>query len=134
MKNQNQSKPAKKTILLIDDEHDWLAAMMDALGKEPYRLVVAESGESALRKLKEVQPDLILSDVRMPVMNGFDLYEKVRSDPHLKSIPYVFMSSIDDYDAVHVAKQLGADDYVTKPFDDEDARTIIHNLLTRFTK
>lgn len=108
--------------------------MSEALRKEPYRLVIADSGESALKKLKEIKPDLILSDVRMPVMNGFDLYERVRRDPKLKLIPYVFMSSIDDYDAIHVAKELGADDYVTKPFDDEDAKHIVSNLLIRFSK
>lgn len=128
------AKAVKKTVLLIDDERDWLSAMADALGKEQFKLVTADSGESALARLKDLRPDLILSDVRMPIMNGFDLYEKVRSDPKLKAIPYVFMSSIDDYDAIHVAKELGADDYVTKPFDDEDARNILQNLLARFSK
>lgn len=134
MKSPKKKKSEGKTVLLVDDEPDWLSAMSDALGKEPYRLVIADSGESALKKLKEIKPDLILSDVRMPVMNGFDLYELVRSDPKLKLIPYVFMSSIDDYDAIHVAKELGADDYVTKPFDDEDAKNIVSNLLIRFSK
>jgi len=134
LKSPKKKKSEGKTVLLVDDEPDWLSAMSDALGKEPYRLVIADSGESALKKLKEIKPDLILSDVRMPVMNGFDLYELVRSDPKLKLIPYVFMSSIDDYDAIHVAKELGADDYVTKPFDDEDAKNIVSNLLIRFSK
>ncbi|MGA2623242.1 MAG: response regulator [Bacteroidota bacterium] len=134
MKSPKKTKSESKTVLLIDDERDWLSSMSEALRKEPYRLVIADSGESALKKLKEIKPDLILSDVRMPVMNGFDLYERVRRDPKLKLIPYVFMSSIDDYDAIHVAKELGADDYVTKPFDDEDAKNIVSNLLTRFSK
>lgn len=134
MKSPKKTKSESKTVLLIDDERDWLSSMSEALRKEPYRLVIADSGESALKKLKEIKPDLILSDVRMPVMNGFDLYERVRRDPKLKLIPYVFMSSIDDYDAIHVAKELGADDYVTKPFDDEDAKHIVSNLLIRFSK
>jgi CheY-like chemotaxis protein len=134
LKSPKKTKSESKTVLLIDDERDWLSSMSEALRKEPYRLVIADSGESALKKLKEIKPDLILSDVRMPVMNGFDLYERVRRDPKLKLIPYVFMSSIDDYDAIHVAKELGADDYVTKPFDDEDAKNIVSNLLTRFSK
>lgn len=134
MKSPKKKKSEGKTVLLVDDERDWLSSMLDALGKEPYKLVIAESGESALKKLKSIKPDLILSNVRMPVMNGFDLYEQVRRDPKLKLIPYVFMLSIDDYDAMHVAKELGADDYVTKPFDDEDAKNIVSNLLTRFSK
>ncbi len=134
LKKQGNVTSKNKTILLIDDEMEWLQAIADALREEPYKLITADSGETALKKLREMKPDLILSDVRMPVMNGFELFEKVRSDPQLKQVPYVFMSSIDDYDAIHVAKQLGADDYVTKPFDTQDAKTIVENLLTRFQK
>ena len=122
----------KKTILLIDDETDWLTAMSGALEGQSYKLILADSGESALIKLNESKPDLILADVRMPVMNGFELFEKVRSNPKLKAIPYVFMSSIDDYDAIHVAKQLGADDYVTKPFDSQDAKDVVEKLMKQF--
>ena len=67
----------------------------------------------------------------MPVMNGFDLFERVRSEPKLKNIPYIFMSSIDDYDAKRVAKELGADDYVTKPYNTEDVKLIMSNLVNR---
>jgi YesN/AraC family two-component response regulator len=94
--------------------------------------MTASSGESALRKMHRQKPDLILSDVRMPVLNGFDLFEKVKSDPHLRSIPYVFMSSIDDFDAMRTARELGADDYFEKPFDAEGVRTIVLDLLIRF--
>lgn len=134
MKTEKNSTLKRKTVLLIDDEPEWLSVISDALEKQPFRLITANSGESALKKLKELRPDLILSDVRMPVMNGFDLYEKIRSNPKLKRIPYVFMSSIDDFDAIHVAKQLGADDYVTKPFDSEGAKIVVLSLLNRFSK
>ena len=122
----------KKTILLIDDETDWLTAMSNALEGQSYKLMLADSGESALEKMSKLKPDLILADVRMPIMNGFELFEKVRSNPKLKSIPYVFMSSIEDYDAIHVAKQLGADDYVTKPFDSQDAKDVVEKLMKQF--
>jgi len=134
VKTEKNSTLKRKTVLLIDDEPEWLSVISDALEKQPFRLITANSGESALKKLKELRPDLILSDVRMPVMNGFDLYEKIRSNPKLKRIPYVFMSSIDDFDAIHVAKQLGADDYVTKPFDSEGAKIVVLSLLNRFSK
>lgn len=134
MKTEKDSTLKRKTVLLIDDEPEWLSVISDALQQQPFRLVTASSGESALEKLKKLHPDLILSDVRMPIMNGFDLYERIRSNPKLKGIPYVFMSSIDDFDAIHFAKQLGADDYVTKPFDTEGARTVVLDLLNRFSK
>ena len=124
-----------KTILLVDDEKPWLDIMSHVLKEKSFKVMTAESGIEALKKLASTRkPDLILSDVRMPDMNGFDLYEHVRALPQNQAIPYVFMSSFDDYDAVHVAKQLGADGYVTKPFDIDDAKTTINQLLTKFIK
>ena len=128
-----QGKSGKhETVMLIDDETPWLDVMSMALEDESYNVITADSGEAALKQLHSKTPDLILSDVRMPVMNGFDLFEKVRSDSHLKKVPFVFMSSLDDYDAKRVAKEIGADDYVTKPFDTNEAKTIVLDLLTRF--
>src|SRR5262249_18435802 len=97
-----------------------------------YSVITATSGEVALKKLEHSHPDLILSDVRMPILNGFDLFEKVRAIPKLRGIPYVFMSSLDDYDAKKTARELGADDYLEKPFDAEGVKTIVLNLLLRF--
>jgi CheY-like chemotaxis protein len=129
-----RGKTAKKsqTVMLIDDETVWLDLIQQVLAGESYNVITASSGEAALKKLHRIRPDLILSDVRMPVLNGFDLYEKVRSDPKLRSIPYVFMSSIDDFDAMRTARELGADDYFEKPFDAEGVKDIVLNLLVRF--
>ena len=124
----------KRTVLLVDDETPYLDVLSTALKSEPFKVITANSGEAALKKMHHKKPDLILSDVRMPIMNGFDLFEKVRSDPKLKRVPYVFMSSLDDYDARRVAKELGADDYVTKPLDTDDAKRTILELLVRFKK
>lgn len=128
-------RPTKsKTILLIDDEAQWLDLIRDLLSTESLNVITASSGESALKKLQRKKPDLIVSDVRMPILNGFDLFEKVRSNPKLKSVPYVFMSSIDDYDARRTARELGADDYLEKPFDAEGIKTAVLNLLIKFKK
>ena len=121
-----------QTVMLIDDETLWLDLIQEALADEDYRVITASSGEAALKKLQRKKPDLILSDVRMPDVNGFDLFEKVRSNPKLKSVPYVFMSSIDDYDARRTARKLGADDYLEKPFDAEGIKSIVLDLLLRF--
>lgn len=121
-----------KTVLLIDDETQWLDPIREALADESYNVITANSGESALKKLQRKKPDLIVSDVRMPVLNGFDLFEKVKSNPKLQKIPYVFMSSIDDFDARKTARELGADDYMEKPFDAEGIKHAVLNLLVRF--
>jgi DNA-binding response OmpR family regulator len=130
----SRGKPHRKsgTVLLIDDEAQWLDLICEALSNESYSIITATSGEVALKKLETSKPDLILSDVRMPILNGFDLFEKVRSIPKLRGIPYVFMSSLDDYDAKKIARDLGADDYFEKPFDAEGVKTIVLNLLLRF--
>ena len=121
-----------RTVLLIDDEVPWLEAMSLAMQKDSYKIITAESGEAAIKTLQQKKPDIILSDVRMPVMNGFDLFEQVRRIPKLKDVPFIFMSSLDDYDARKTAKELGADDYVEKPYDTEDVKHIVLDLLTRF--
>ena len=121
-----------KTVLLIDDEVQWLDLIREALADESYNVITASSGESALKKLQRKKPDLIVSDVRMPELNGFDLFEKVKSNPKLQKIPYVFMSSIDDFDARKTARELGADDYLEKPFDTEGIKIAVLDLLMRF--
>jgi CheY-like chemotaxis protein len=129
-----KKSPAKrKTILFVDDESLWLDAVSNAVNAGQVRVMTAGGAEEALEKMRRNKPDLILSDVRMPVMNGFDLFEKVKSIPELQSVPYVFMSSLDDFDARKTAKDIGADDYVEKPFDLGQVRSIIADLLLRFS-
>jgi len=127
-----RAKGKAKTVLFIDDETPWLNMIKTAVENASFDVMTADSGEAALRKIKRKKPDLILSDVRMPAMNGFDLFEKIRSDPRYRNVPYVFMSSIDDFDARRTAKEIGADDYVEKPIDTEQVESIVLKLLTRF--
>jgi len=122
-------KPRAQTILLVDDEPLWLDAMRMVLKDEGYRTITVTSGEEALLKLQRQKPDLIMTDVRMPVMNGFDLYQKIREIPKLARVPIVFMSSIDDYYAKRTAKELGAQGYITKPSFSEDLRKSVRSFL-----
>lgn len=125
-------KKKHQTLFLIDDEDIWLETMQTVLNGETYNVITADSGIKALDKLAKVKPDLILSDVRMPVMNGFELFNKIKNNPKLKTIPFVFMSSLDDYDARRVAKSLGATDYITKPFDTEEIKRVVLDLLQKY--
>jgi response regulator RpfG family c-di-GMP phosphodiesterase len=120
------------TVLFVDDEAQWLEAVKMAVRDKKFKIITADSGEAALAKLRRSTPDLILSDVRMPDMNGFDLFEKVKLNPKLRAIPYVFMSSIDDLDAKTTARQLGADGYVEKPFDSDEVSHVVNELLGKF--
>ncbi|MDI6767658.1 MAG: response regulator [Bacteroidota bacterium] len=127
-----KSKEKKSTVLFIDDEPAWLEIIRLAVPNDKLKIVTAEGGEAALKVLHKKVPDLIMSDVRMPFINGFDLFQQVKKDPKLNKIPYVFMSSIDDFDAKRTAKEIGADGYIEKPFDSEQIRNIISDLLSRF--
>ncbi len=131
-----REKPPRKqsTVLFVDDEKPWLEAVRLAIDGASFKGITAEGGEAALKQLETTKPDLILSDVRMPFMNGFDLFEKVKQNPKLQGIPYVFMSSIDDFDARKTARDIGADDYVEKPFDSDQMKSIVLNLLLRFKR
>jgi CheY-like chemotaxis protein len=122
-----KSKP--RTILLVDDEPMWLDAMSLILKDEGYKAITVTSGEEALLKLEKRKPDLIMTDVRMPVMNGFDLYQRIRENPRLAGVPVVFMSSIDDYYAKRTAKELGADGYLTKPSFTEDLKKSVESFF-----
>lgn len=127
-------KHSRQTILFIDDEPSWLEAMKNVLKKEMFTVITASSGEDAISKLRRKKPDLILADVRMPVMNGFDLYVKVKENPTLASIPFFFMSSIDDHDAKEVARGLGATGYIEKPYDTREVASIVNKLLERIKR
>jgi len=103
-----------------------------AVDNAPFDIMIRDSGEAALRTIKRKNSQPILCDVRMPAMQGYDLFDKIRSDPRYRNVPYVFMSSIDDFDARRTAKEIGADDYVEKPIDTEQVESIVLKLLTRF--
>lgn len=129
---KKKSSKKNKTLLLIDDENIWLDTMKTVLKNESFEVLTADSATEALSKLQKTKPDLILSDVRMPDMNGFELYDKIKHNPKLSNIPFVFMSSLDDYDAKKVAKTLGAADYIEKPFDVDQVKYIVSNLLQKY--
>jgi CheY-like chemotaxis protein len=127
-------KEKPRTILLVDDEPIWLDALRILLKDEGYRTITVTSGEEALLKLQKRKPDLIMTDVRMPVMNGFDLFEKIREIPKLARVPIIFMSSIDDYYAKRTAKELGAQGYITKPNFTEDLKKSVESFFRELPK
>jgi CheY-like chemotaxis protein len=123
-------KSRKKHILIIDDEPAWRHVLTHYLKDQGYDVKSAESGSEALKTLMSYKPDLILSDVRMPDMNGFDLLDTIkRSLPKLSTTPVVFFSAINDYDAKKVARDLGAAEFLVKPFNQEEVGIVLARLL-----
>ncbi|HWP83456.1 MAG TPA: response regulator [Bacteroidota bacterium] len=121
----------RKQILIIDDEVTWLSVLKEILLQRGYEVKEAHSGAEALKELATYKPDLILSDIRMPDMNGFDLLSKIKTLPKMSKTPFVFLSAIDDFHARKVAKELGASDYVSKPMNTEDIASLLSKFLPR---
>jgi CheY-like chemotaxis protein len=123
------AKKQKKNVLIIDDEPTWLRITSYILRNHGYGVRTAGSGVEALKALSSFKPDLILSDIRMPDMNGFDLVDNLKHLPGTASTPVVFFSAIDDYDARKVARTLGAVDFLVKPFNEDEVSTILAKHL-----
>ena len=124
-------KPKKKQILVVDDELIWLRSMAAELRKVGYQVKEAQSASQALSLLVKYRPDLIVSDLRMPDMNGFDLLDKIRHSPSISGTPVVFFSAIDDFHAKKVARELGATACLLKPYDKQDLISILKQYLPR---
>jgi diguanylate cyclase (GGDEF)-like protein/PAS domain S-box-containing protein len=121
---------AKPRILAIDDVPANLWTLGQALSNE-FALQVASSGERGLALAAQSPPDLILLDVMMPVMDGFEACRRFKAEPTLKDIPVVFVTALHDIDSEMAGLALGAADYITKPINVAIARQRIRNLLER---
>ena len=119
----------KKQILVVDDEPAWLKSIAHILRKEGYQVREAQSAAEALTLLAQYRPDLIVSDLAMPDMNGFDLLDKIRKLPKISATPVVFFSAIEDFHAKKVARELGATACLLKPFDKDDMVSILKQYL-----
>lgn len=116
-------------LLLADDNPSNLALLQRYLGQEDYQMDTAQNGVETLKKLRASPPDLLLLDVNMPEMDGFQVLEQMRADPNLAYIPVIIITAarLDPVD-MQYALNLGADDYITKPFD---RRELLARIRTR---
>lgn len=105
-----------KKILIVDDEMFNRDLIVKVLSKEGMEVHEATNGEEALTQIVEEDFDLVLMDLMMPVMNGFEAIEAIRTRLH-QQIPIITISALDDRGSIERAKKLGADDFLTKPYD-----------------
>ncbi len=118
-------------ILLIDDEKMLLEAMKRALKKD-YRVITANSGVKGLKEARRVKPSLIVLDIMMPGgMDGLATGRELKNDPLLKSIPILYLSGLSDIETKISSFEIGADDFLTKPFDIRELRLRINAILGR---
>jgi PAS domain S-box-containing protein len=117
-------------ILLVDDNADmrlYISRLLDG----PYEVRTAQNGEEAWAAIRELKPALVLSDVMMPVLDGFGLVERIRSNGHTATLPVILLSARAGEDAVSDGLQRGADDYLAKPFNPVDLRLRVATALQR---
>ncbi len=125
-------KEVKQKILVVDDEKDLRNVIHDILSDAGYEIVLAENGIEGLELAKSTMPDLILCDIQMPAMNGYELLNAVNIQSELKKIPFIFMTGVNtgQYD-VRKGMDLGADDYLTKPFTTEELISAVQVRLSK---
>jgi DNA-binding response OmpR family regulator len=120
-----------KTLLLVDDDPASLQALSGYLDGQGFGLIMAGSGESAIDKARRMHPDLILLDVSMPVLDGYETCRRLKSDPQTRDIPVIFLSALGDADDGPPGLECGGCDFVTKPFQGREllGRIAVHLTL-----
>ena len=110
-----------KKILIIEDEEIVLGLLQKKLSQEGYEVSVARDGEEGLKKMREIKPDLILLDIIMPKMSGFEVMEEMQKDSGLKKIPVIVVSNSGQPVEIDKSRELGAKDWLIKTeFDPEE--------------
>ncbi|MEH2244659.1 sensor histidine kinase [Nostoc sp.] len=123
-------------ILIVDDNPTNLSVLKQALKAAGLNVRLAEDGKSAIAQVHRALPALILLDVQMPVMDGFETCSYLKADPHTREIPIIFMTALADTENTVKGLSLGAVDYITKPFEQEEilARVRVHLQMGNMTK
>ena len=120
-----------KRLLVVDDDPGLLLAVSDTLRSEGYDVATARRGADALVRVAEALPDLIISDIRMPGMDGYQLARNLRSNARTRLVPIVFLTAKDEIADRIQGFRTGVDAYITKPFEPEELTAVIAAILSR---
>jgi len=122
---------ANEKILVVDDEEDVLELVRYNLDKNGYKVDVATSGEQALGKARAKPPELIMLDLMLPGIDGLEVCKKLKSDPKMEHIPIIMLTAKGEESDIVTGLELGADDYVTKPFSPRVLIARVRRILQR---
>ncbi len=120
-----------QTLLIVEDHDILREGLQLLLETEGYRVAAAMHGQDALKQMENITPDLILSDISMPEMDGYAFYEAVRARPEWVAIPFIFLTARGDRDDVFTSRKLGVEDYLVKPIQRHELITTIRSRLER---
>jgi PleD family two-component response regulator len=128
--NSDQVSTPLADLLIVDDTPDNLRLLSTMLTQQGYKVRKVISGQLALRVVSIAPPELILLDINMPQMNGYEVCEKLKANPQTSQIPVIFISALDDVWHKVKAFQVGGTDYISKPFQCEEVLARVKNQLT----
>ena len=126
---KSKKKTDRAKILLVDDEPDLVDTIQCRLEANSFDVITAFNGQEGLEKAADENPDIILLDTNMPVMNGHEMLERLRKHPELKGIPVIMCTALCEARDIAAASAYGIADYVTKPFDCTELIEKITNVL-----
>ena len=119
-----------KRILVVEDQEDNRQILRDLLSNAGFEIIEAETGEEALVAASSQRPDLILMDIQLPVLDGYEVTRRIKADPLLQEIPIIVVTSYALSGDEGKAREAGCNDYVTKPYSPRELLTKIRNLLS----
>jgi DNA-binding response OmpR family regulator len=135
VRRSQSAAPGRRTILCIEDDRDAAALIGEELIERGFDVEFAASGAEGLAAILAAPPDLVLSDIGMPGMSGFELLESLTClEPRFENIPFVFLTALGDHDSAIRGWRLGADDYLTKPVDYDVLAALITARLARVAR
>jgi DNA-binding response OmpR family regulator len=118
-----------KLVLLVDDEPSILHATSAGLTNRGFNVHTVNGAAEALKEIHNLKPSIIISDLVMPGTNGFELFQEIKKDGRFNSLPFVFLTGVDDYYAKKFGKELGGAAYITKPVDLDELEQIIKEKI-----
>ena len=134
MKTVEERVPIVPNILIVDDVPDNLKVLGNILKPDGYRIRSVLNGEIALQVTEKEKPDLILLDIMMPEMDGFEVCSRLKKNPSLNDVPIIFISSLNDTDDIVKALTSGGADYITKPFKPEEVKARVATHLNIYNQ
>ncbi len=119
-----------KTVLVVEDEPE-LRELEEGILKREYAVLTAATGEEALESIAKQKPDILLLDIMLPNMSGFEVCQKLRGDPSTASIPIVMLTGQDKAEALSEGFEAGADMYINKPFSAKKLLAVVRAMLEK---
>ena len=123
--------PVKKKILLVEDDPEVRQFLQTALEMEGYSVLTAPNGVKLISNIRVDRPDLILLDIMLPWVDGYELCKAIKAHPEYRKIPVIFVSARNTPDEIKAGLACGADDYIPKPIDLEHFSAVVRRLIER---